>query len=164
DMPLTFEGTRAAKATLGSGVFMVLDDSVKLDGILQRIAAFFRDESCGQCVPCRVGTVRQEEALHRIGAGKTRGAMTTEIARRDVSVDEGTTILGACAAIGVEIPTLCFLETLHPVNACRICVVELEGARVLAPACSRPVENGMVVRTRSPRVDLSRKLVLEMLG
>jgi predicted molibdopterin-dependent oxidoreductase YjgC len=83
---------------------------------------------------------------------------------KKVSVPEGTTILGACAALGIEIPTLCFLETLHPVNVCRICVVELEGARVLVPSCSRHVEPGMVVKTRSQRVDLSRKLVLEMLG
>src|SRR5262249_19764499 len=83
---------------------------------------------------------------------------------KKVSVPEGTTILGACAMQGIEIPTLCFLETLHPVNACRICVVEVEGARVLAPSCSRMVEPGMVVKTRSPRVDLSRKLVLELLG
>ncbi|WP_248958896.1 NAD(P)H-dependent oxidoreductase subunit E [Sphaerisporangium perillae] len=66
DIPLTFEGTRAAGATLGSGVVLVLDGSVDLAGILVRIAEFFRDESCGQCVPCRVGTVRQEEALHRL--------------------------------------------------------------------------------------------------
>ena len=51
------------------------------------------------------------------------------------------------ATIGIEIPTLCFLETLHPVNACRICVVEVEGARVLVPSCSRAVEEGMVVHT-----------------
>jgi NADH-quinone oxidoreductase subunit F len=73
DMVLSFEGTRAAKATLGSGVFMVVDDRVQLDDLLLRIAAFFRDESCGQCVPCRVGTVRQEEALHRIRARRTSG-------------------------------------------------------------------------------------------
>ncbi|MGW3429492.1 NAD(P)H-dependent oxidoreductase subunit E [Streptomyces melanosporofaciens] len=66
DVPLTFEGTRAAGTTLGSGVVLALDDSVDLSRILLRIAEFFRDESCGQCVPCRVGTVRQEEALHRI--------------------------------------------------------------------------------------------------
>ncbi|MET7621708.1 NADH-ubiquinone oxidoreductase-F iron-sulfur binding region domain-containing protein [Streptomyces sp. NPDC005408] len=66
DIPLTFEGTRAAGTTLGSGVVLVLDDAVELPRILLRIAEFFRDESCGQCVPCRVGTVRQEEALHRI--------------------------------------------------------------------------------------------------
>ena len=83
DMPLTFEGTRAAQATLGSGVIMVFDDTIDLVPILLRIAAFFRDESCGQCVPCRVGTVRQEEALHRIHAGRTRGDMTGELALLD---------------------------------------------------------------------------------
>ncbi|WP_445519953.1 NAD(P)H-dependent oxidoreductase subunit E [Streptomyces sp. NEAU-174] len=66
DVPLTFEGTRAAGTTLGSGVVLVLDEGVELPRILLRIAEFFRDESCGQCVPCRVGTVRQEEALHRL--------------------------------------------------------------------------------------------------
>jgi NADH-quinone oxidoreductase subunit F len=66
DTPLTFEGTRAIGATLGSGVIMPFDDSIDLKQILVRIAAFFRDETCGQCVPCRVGTVRQEETLHRL--------------------------------------------------------------------------------------------------
>ncbi|MEU8861910.1 NAD(P)H-dependent oxidoreductase subunit E [Streptomyces umbrinus] len=66
DIPLTFEGTREAGATLGSGVVLAFDDTVPLPRLLLRIAEFFRDESCGQCVPCRVGTVRQEEALHRI--------------------------------------------------------------------------------------------------
>ncbi|WP_327726926.1 NAD(P)H-dependent oxidoreductase subunit E [Streptomyces sp. NBC_00487] len=66
DIPLTFEGTREAGATLGSGVVMAFDDTLPLPRLLLRIAEFFRDESCGQCVPCRVGTVRQEEALHRI--------------------------------------------------------------------------------------------------
>ncbi|MEU0967071.1 NADH-ubiquinone oxidoreductase-F iron-sulfur binding region domain-containing protein [Streptomyces sp. NPDC005917] len=67
-IPLTFEGTREAGTTLGSGVVMAFDDTVPLPRLLLRIAEFFRDESCGQCVPCRVGTVRQEEALHRIVA------------------------------------------------------------------------------------------------
>jgi NADH-quinone oxidoreductase subunit F len=66
DIPLTLEGARAAQATLGSGVILVFDDTIDMKTILARIAAFFRDESCGQCVPCRVGTVRQEEALHRM--------------------------------------------------------------------------------------------------
>ncbi len=66
DTPLTFEGTRAIGATLGSGVIMLFDDSVDLQRILLRIASFFRDETCGQCVPCRIGTMRQEEALHRL--------------------------------------------------------------------------------------------------
>jgi NADH-quinone oxidoreductase subunit F len=83
DLKLTFEDTRAAKATLGSGVFMVFDDTIDLHDILRRIAAFFRDESCGQCVPCRVGTVRQEESLHRIAAKKTRGGIKGEVALLD---------------------------------------------------------------------------------
>ncbi|MEK7401175.1 MAG: NAD(P)H-dependent oxidoreductase subunit E [Gemmatimonadota bacterium] len=83
DMVLTFEGTRAAKATLGSGVFMVVDSQTELKPLLLRIAAFFRDESCGQCVPCRVGTVRQEESLHRIATGKARGGMKGEVALLD---------------------------------------------------------------------------------
>ncbi|MDT9693361.1 NADH-ubiquinone oxidoreductase-F iron-sulfur binding region domain-containing protein [Streptomyces sp. P9(2023)] len=79
DIPLTFEGTRAAGTTLGSGVVLVLDESVDLPRILLRIAEFFRDESCGQCVPCRVGTVRQEEALHRI-KDRTGDAAAADIA------------------------------------------------------------------------------------
>jgi NADH-quinone oxidoreductase subunit F len=66
DTPLTFEGVRSIGATLGSGVVMVFDERADLLDTLRRIAAFFRDESCGQCVPCRVGTVRQEEALARL--------------------------------------------------------------------------------------------------
>ena len=83
DIPLTFEGARAAKATLGSGVIMVFDDTIDLRDTLLRIAAFFRDESCGQCVPCRVGTVRQEEALVRLVSGKVRGNVATEVALLD---------------------------------------------------------------------------------
>ena len=83
---------------------------------------------------------------------------------RAVSVPEGTTILSACATIGLAIPTLCFLETLRPVNVCRLCVVEVEGARVLVPSCSRAVEAGMNVQTRSSRVMRARRLVLELLA
>jgi NADH-quinone oxidoreductase subunit F len=90
DIPLTFEGTRAAGTSLGSGVVLVLDDSVDLSGILLRIAAFFRDESCGQCVPCRVGTVRQEEALHRLARGSDPADVTllreVGAAMRDASI------------------------------------------------------------------------------
>jgi len=70
DVPLTYEDTRAAELTLGSGVVIVYDESADLVAALLRIAEFFRDESCGQCVPCRVGTVRQEEALHRLAANR----------------------------------------------------------------------------------------------
>lgn len=68
DLELTIEAARAAGSTLGSGVIMVLDQSVDIVDQLQRIAAFFRDESCGQCVPCRVGTVRQQEAVARLAS------------------------------------------------------------------------------------------------
>ena len=89
-MPLTFEATRAAGTTLGSGVVMVFDDAVALGKTLHRIAAFFRDESCGQCVPCRVGTVRQEEALERIAHRKQKVDvdLLAEIGRvmRDASI------------------------------------------------------------------------------
>jgi predicted molibdopterin-dependent oxidoreductase YjgC len=81
-----------------------------------------------------------------------------------VHVSEGSTILQACSAAGIQTPTLCFLETLAPVNACRVCVVELEGSRALVPACARKAEAGMVVRTDSERVRHSRKMVLEFLA
>jgi len=68
DLPLSIEGASASGATIGSGVVMLFDDRVDLRDITLRIASFFRHESCGQCVPCRIGTVRQEEALHRLAA------------------------------------------------------------------------------------------------
>ena len=83
DIPLTLEGARAAGATLGSGVVVAFDDRADMKDVVRRIAAFFRDESCGQCVPCRVGTVRQEEALCRINAGKTFGGVSKELALLD---------------------------------------------------------------------------------
>src|SRR6478752_230932 len=106
DLEFSFEATRAAGATLGSGVVMVFDESADLVPVLLRIAAFFRDESCGQCVPCRVGTVRQQEALLRLAAERPRGsvedglALLDEIARamRDASICG----LGQTAANAVE--------------------------------------------------------------
>jgi predicted molibdopterin-dependent oxidoreductase YjgC len=83
---------------------------------------------------------------------------------RAVSVREGSTILDACRALEIETPTLCYADTLTPVNVCRVCVVEVEGARVLVPSCSRKAEQGMVVHTDSPRVRTSRRMVLELLG
>jgi NADH-quinone oxidoreductase subunit F len=73
DLQLSFEDTRKVGATLGSGVVFVLDSKADLGATLTRIAAFFRAESCGQCVPCRVGTVRQEELLQRLAAGSKPG-------------------------------------------------------------------------------------------
>jgi NADH-quinone oxidoreductase subunit F len=230
DLPLTLEDARAAGTTLGSGVVMVFDDAVDLRDVVRRIAAFFRDESCGQCVPCRVGTVRQEEALHRLEYGRPRSSVQDELSLlaevgagmrdasicglgqaassavesaihrlklfgeppppaapvtpparvdvpgaapghvavridgRRVEVPAGTTLLAACRRSDIEVPTLCFLETLVPANACRLCVVEVEGARVLVPSCSRAAEPGMVVHTRSERVRAARRMALEMLA
>src|SRR6266540_5392008 len=87
-----------------------------------------------------------------------------EVHGSTVRVPEGSTILDACRAEGVDTPTMCYAGNLTPINACRVCVVEVEGSRVLVPACSRRAEPGMVVQTDSERVRLSRKLVLELLA
>jgi predicted molibdopterin-dependent oxidoreductase YjgC len=83
---------------------------------------------------------------------------------RPVRAPEGTTLLQACRDEGTEIPTLCYGDTITPKNACRVCMVEVEGSRVLVPSCSRKVEPGMVVRTDTERTRHSRRLVLELLG
>jgi NADH-quinone oxidoreductase subunit F len=115
DVPLSFEGTRAAGATLGSGAVIVLDDSVDLEQVLLRIARFFRDESCGQCVPCRVGTMRQEELVHRLMSGTMNGSRDDEInllsaiaqAMRDASIcGLGQTAANAIQSALVQLPVL----------------------------------------------------------
>ena len=83
---------------------------------------------------------------------------------KTVEARDGATILDACRAAEVDTPTLCYLETLTPVNVCRVCVVEVEGSRALVPACSRKAEEGMNVRTDTERVRTSRKMVLEFLA
>jgi predicted molibdopterin-dependent oxidoreductase YjgC len=93
-----------------------------------------------------------------------RPMVEVRIDGKAVSVPEGATILDAARKIGIDTPTLCFLESLTPVNVCRVCVVELEGARTLVPACSRKAEPGMSIKTDSERVRLSRRLVLEFLA
>jgi NADH-quinone oxidoreductase subunit F len=112
DTPLTFAGVRAIGASLGSGVVLALDETVDLTVILRRIAAFFRDESCGQCVPCRVGTVRQEELLARLLSGDTLGSVQDELALyaeiSQVMRDASICGLGhtATSAIASALPTL----------------------------------------------------------
>ncbi len=114
DLPLSFEGTRAAGATLGSGAVIVFDDTADMKAVLLRIARFFRDESCGQCVPCRVGTVRQEEVLSRMfernGAdGHADVRLLTDIARamRDASIcGLGQTAPNAIASAITELKVL----------------------------------------------------------
>jgi len=103
DLPLTFEDARAAGATLGSGVVIVYDESADLVDAVLRIAEFFRDESCGQCVPCRVGTVRQEEALKRLAGGKANGNELEVLADlTQVMKDASICGLGQTAANAVE--------------------------------------------------------------
>ncbi len=114
DLPLTFEDARAAGVSLGSGVVIVYDESGDLVDAVLRIAEFFRDESCGQCVPCRVGTIRQEEALHRLAEGKTNGnelAVLADLAQvmRDASICG----LGQTAMTAVESAMINF-EVLTP--------------------------------------------------
>jgi len=93
-----------------------------------------------------------------------RRLIDAEIDGKPVRVPEGATILDACREEGIDTPTLCFLETLTPVNVCRVCVVEVEGSRTLVPACSRSIEPGMKVSTDSDRVRHSRRMVLEFLS
>ena len=95
---------------------------------------------------------------------RERRSIEIKIDDKPVSVAEGSTILDAAEKLGVDTPTLCFLQSLTPVNVCRVCVVELEGSRTLVPACSRRVEPNMSIKTDSERVRLSRRLVLEFLA
>jgi predicted molibdopterin-dependent oxidoreductase YjgC len=95
---------------------------------------------------------------------RERRSIEIKIDDKPVSVAEGSTILDAAKKLGVDTPTLCFLQSLTPVNVCRVCVVELEGSRTLVPACSRRVEPNMSIKTDSERVRLSRRLVLEFLA
>ncbi len=95
---------------------------------------------------------------------QTKRMIELEVDGQAVRVFEGATILDACKTLQIDTPVLCYGETLRPANVCRVCVVELEGSRVLVPSCSRTVEAGMVVKTDSERVRHSRKLVLELLA
>lgn len=91
-------------------------------------------------------------------------SVTAIVDGKSVTVTAGTTILSACRDAGVDLPTLCFGPTLTPANACRVCMVEVEGSRTLVPSCSRIVEDGMVVKTGTERAEHSRRLVMELLG
>jgi predicted molibdopterin-dependent oxidoreductase YjgC len=89
---------------------------------------------------------------------------TATINGQSVTVADGTTILHACREAGLDLPTLCYGPTLAPANACRVCMVEVEGSRTLVPSCSRALEDGMVINTETDRAGHSRKLVMELLG
>ncbi|MGH2635709.1 MAG: 2Fe-2S iron-sulfur cluster-binding protein [Actinomycetota bacterium] len=93
-----------------------------------------------------------------------RRLLDLEVDGETIRVAEGSTILDALRTRGVDTPTLCYAENLTPVNACRVCVVEVEGSRVLVPSCARKAEAGMKVKTDTERVRHSRRMVLEFLG
>ena len=95
---------------------------------------------------------------------QVRKSIELTIDGKKITAPEGSTLLDACRASGKDIPTLCYGDTITPKNACRVCMVEVEGSRTLVPSCSRKVESGMVVNTDTERTSHSRKLVLELLG
>jgi len=102
--------------------------------------------------------------LPQVPPERERRMVEVTIDGQAISVPEGSTILEAARKLGIDTPTLCFLESLTPVNVCRVCVVELQGSRTLVPACSRKAEPGMQIKTDSERVRLSRRMVLEFLA
>jgi len=91
-------------------------------------------------------------------------SVTITIDGQEVMVPDGSSILDACHQAGLDIPTLCYGPTITPANACRVCMVEVEGSRTLVPSCSRRAEDDMVVSTDTERARHSRKLVMELLG
>lgn len=90
--------------------------------------------------------------------------ISVSIDGRQVAVPQGTTILAAAESLGIDIPTICYHEATTSNALCRLCVVEADGSRVLLPACTAKVRDGMVVQTRSERVNRSRRTILEMLS
>ena len=103
--------------------------------------------------------------MNEVSIDAPRKLVELTVDDRPVRVAEGTTLLHACCdETAGEIPTLCYGDTLTPKNACRVCMVEVEGSRTLVPSCSRKAEAGMVVRTDTDRVRISRRMVLEFLG
>ncbi|MGZ8634115.1 MAG: 2Fe-2S iron-sulfur cluster-binding protein, partial [Solirubrobacteraceae bacterium] len=102
--------------------------------------------------------------MTRTRTGAPRRTVELELNGETVQAREGMTILQVAQRQGIEIPTLCWERTLTPANACRVCVVEVKGSRMLVPSCARKVEDGMEVQTHSERVNHSRKMVLEFLA
>lgn len=81
----------------------------------------------------------------------------------EVSGREGTTILEVAQENGIDIPTLCYHESLAPIGACRLCVVEVEGSKILVASCHTPIAPDMVIHTNSPKVLATRKMIIELL-
>jgi NADH dehydrogenase/NADH:ubiquinone oxidoreductase subunit G len=84
---------------------------------------------------------------------------TVYINKQEIRVAEGTTILNAAATAGIKIPTLCHLENQHPKGACRVCMVDVEGAKNMVASCTTPVSEGMKITTNSKNVREARKFV-----
>ncbi len=102
--------------------------------------------------------------MSAVPLGNPRPLVAITVDGREVAAVPGSTILETCRREGIDIPTLCYLENLTPVNTCRVCVVEVEDSRTLVPACSREVSEGLQIQTDSPRVGKNRKLVYELLA
>lgn len=90
--------------------------------------------------------------------------VTLTIDGQAVTVPAGTTIHKAARQIGIDVPTICYHDYCTSNALCRVCVIEVEGARILAPGCIAQVADGMKVHTRNERVERSRRTILEMLG
>jgi NADH-quinone oxidoreductase subunit F len=105
DMPLTFEAAREAGTTLGSGVVMVFDETADIGDALHRMAAFFRDESCGQCVPCRVGTVRQQELLPALISGPSVSSVSSVASVSSVPSVASVASVAKSSASSVALPS-----------------------------------------------------------
>jgi NADP-reducing hydrogenase subunit HndD len=98
------------------------------------------------------------------GMGSSEGReIKIVIDGKEASGPAGQTILETAAQLGIEIPTLCFSPDFRPTGVCRICVVEVEGARTLVGACHTPIASGMVIRTHSPNVQIARRAAVELL-
>ncbi len=89
--------------------------------------------------------------------------ITLTIDGRQTTVPKGATVLEAAKTLGISIPTLCYLEGVHAIGACRVCLVEIEGARALQASCTYPAAEGMVVRTNTPKVRAARRTVVELM-
>ncbi|MBT7170598.1 MAG: 4Fe-4S dicluster domain-containing protein, partial [Phycisphaerales bacterium] len=90
-------------------------------------------------------------------------SITINVNGRDIEARKGEMIIKALERDGIHVPTLCYMKDLAPTGACRMCVVEIEGQRTLAPSCAFPVAEGMVIQTHSPRVKMARKTIIELL-
>ena len=90
--------------------------------------------------------------------------ITLKINGMTVTAPKGSTILEAARLAQIEIPTLCFLKEINEIGACRICVVEVKGAKSLVASCVYPVSEGMEVFTNTPKVLASRKKTLQLIS